>query len=58
MQTIKAVFTINIPDDIENSQIKEWLAYKLGHRNSMKSCNPLSDTDLEATWYQWCKMHS
>jgi len=48
MQTAKIEFEIEIPDDVNNDELYEWLRFVLGENGCLDGNNPLAKQALEA----------
>ena len=48
MKTVKCTFWVDVPDDVSQKDVEDWLKFELHQFSQIKLCNPLSDTDIEA----------
>ena len=48
-------FEIELPDNLTEAEIEEWLRFVLGENGQMKVRNPLSSTRLEAQRVRFTK---
>lgn len=47
MKLVSVSFDVNIPDDISDDEIEEWLRFNLHDNGEMSADNPLVDTEIE-----------
>ena len=48
MKTIEVTLTVPVPIEATDAQIREWIAFSVGHNGGIALTNPLCNTDLEA----------
>lgn len=48
MRTIKVSFEVSVPENISDTEAKNWIEYNL-YKTSLSTKNPLVNVDLEAT---------
>jgi hypothetical protein len=48
MKSIKVTFYCNVPDEVTEQEINEWLAFELNYMGSISENNPLYGTEIEA----------
>ena len=48
MQTARVEFEIEIPDDVTNDQLYDWLRFELGENGRLDGTNPLTKTELKS----------
>lgn len=47
-KTYKVYFSVTIPEDVSQKNVREWLEFELGANGKMSQKNPLCGIDLEA----------
>lgn len=50
MKTVKAEFSVLVPDEATNKEIEDWLKFHLGATGSLSLDNPMSEKDIEAVF--------
>lgn len=55
MTRVCVEFEVELPDNLTEAQIREWLHYELGESPCMKASNPLCATELEARHVRFAK---
>lgn len=44
----KITIEVDLPDDVSQSQVREWASFQTGYTGFLDGDNPMADMDLEA----------
>lgn len=46
--SFRIVITVDIPEDVKTTDVREWAKFRTGYTASIKDDNPLANVDMEA----------